>query len=290
MDFNYLPESLKSEISKYVQDKSPISILRTSGALNGNSGEGYVISYDDTLLMFSRELGESDYQIDQNTLANNALTKFEIRNEKYNCFLDIKLGGKTLTAKFSRYDEKDVTPMLDIWKANESAAVPPPIPETPATSEPVEESVQAESKPEQVQTPPPLPDSGQEKGTDVSPIVGLGAALMYLALVDEKIDKTEDDYIRYVCRQSNKILKAGLQYQKTHTFEQLLEDISYIDHHQRLCMLANLVELGMSDGVLHKSEQKIIKKFAAAMNVSKDEYQAVYDVLLIKNQISCLSE
>lgn len=271
MNFNYLPQSLKNEIEKYIKNEEPLTILRTSGALNGKSGEGYVFSYENMLLLFSRELGKSDYKVIQNSRARNGLNKFQIRNDKYSSFLDIVIFGKTLSAKFSNFDIKDAEAMVEKWKDCINLASP---------------VIEASDAPNSAPSDNTL-DEPQEHL--LSPIVGLAAGLMYMAIIDGEIDKTEDYYIRYVCRNSKENLKEGLKYQKTHSYDQLLVDLSYIDHQQRLCMLANLLELGMTDGILHRSEQKIAKDFALAMEISKDEYQTISDVLLIKNQTSSLN-
>ena len=47
-----------------------------------------------------------------------------------------------------------------------------------------------------------------------------------------------------------------------------------------------MTDLMMSDGTLHSSEQRLLKEFADAMNISEINFQAVNDVMLIKNRLS----
>jgi len=44
----------------------------------------------------------------------------------------------------------------------------------------------------------------------------------------------------------------------------------------------------MADGTFSSRQQKMIRKFAQASNLTHDEYQTVKDVLLLKNQLIVL--
>ena len=72
------------------------------------------------------------------------------------------------------------------------------------------------------------------------------------------------------------------------TFEDLLSELTYIDQPQKLCILANIMEICMKDGVLRTSEQNLIAQFATAMDLTDEVVQTIRDTLLIKNQTSVL--
>jgi len=119
--------------------------------------------------------------------------------------------------------------------------------------------------------------------------MGLAAAMMYVASVDDDISKEEDYYIIAMLGNNKKLLSAGLTYYKSHTFDELSRAIKDLSSEQKLCFLANMMELGMQDGVLHSSELNLMRKFANYMNIGADQYDTIKQVLLIKNKISTLS-
>jgi uncharacterized tellurite resistance protein B-like protein len=113
---------------------------------------------------------------------------------------------------------------------------------------------------------------------------------MYLSKIDDEIDSAEDLYIRQVCKNDKELLQAGLHYYKTHTFQQFLNDFApHLTQPQALCYVSNLLELAMADGVLHRCEQELIHDFINASVATEREYQAIREILLIKNQTSVLA-
>ena len=55
-----------------------------------------------------------------------------------------------------------------------------------------------------------------------------------------------------------------------------------------MCYLANIIELAMIDGVFDSREQKMIRRFANAADLTESEVRTIRDVLLVKNQLSVL--
>ncbi len=46
----------------------------------------------------------------------------------------------------------------------------------------------------------------------------------------------------------------------------------------------------MCDGILHEDELKLIRLFSEAMNIEKEQYETVKQVMVIKNQLGILKE
>eukprot|EP00828_Plagiopyla_frontata_P002273 TRINITY_DN10253_c0_g1_i2.p1 TRINITY_DN10253_c0_g1~~TRINITY_DN10253_c0_g1_i2.p1 ORF type:complete len:415 (+),score=65.78 TRINITY_DN10253_c0_g1_i2:163-1407(+) len=63
-----------------------------------------------------------------------------------------------------------------------------------------------------------------------------------------------------------------------------------LDSQQSLCFYANMLETAMTDGVLKSEEQQMLRDFGKHMNIDADAIAKVWDVLLIKNQLSVLEQ
>lgn len=57
---------------------------------------------------------------------------------------------------------------------------------------------------------------------------------------------------------------------------------SLSERQQRIC-LANLVDIAMADGVLHESENILLRAYTAAFSVSDAEIERIVDVITLKN-------
>ena len=124
----------------------------------------------------------------------------------------------------------------------------------------------------------------------ISPFIVLLSALMYLASADNKVSEEEHAYITKLANEDEKILNVAHDfYHKVH-IESLLDMISQYDEDQKFCIMANLLELAMCDGVIHSNELKLLRQFAKQMNIGDDEYETVKQILLIKNQIGILKK
>jgi len=231
-----------------------------------------MISFDDRLLIFSRKLGESDYTLTSELFGKVA--KLELKTEGMNTFLNTSLGEKSYSLKFSSFEEKNLESVIEAWKKRDGK------PDSEA------EVVETREEP----TANPNAGSTPHSTSELSPMEGLAAALMFISAVDNEISKSEDRYITTLFAQHQDILGAALTYYKRHTFEDLVSELKHrLNNDQKLCYLANLLELAMKDLVLHTSEQNLVSHFIEEMGVSEQESDAIRQVLLIKNRISALN-
>ena len=68
--------------------------------------------------------------------------------------------------------------------------------------------------------------------------------------------------------------------------EGLLVCLDRLNRAQQRCLLANLVAVGICDGWLRTAEQELLDGFRRAMAFSPEEYDALYQVLLAKEDLS----
>ncbi len=268
MNFAFLPEKIKKQITEMAITKSPISIARSSASIEGKSGEGYLVAFCDEILIFSRELGEPNYK---NISANLVdIGKLDIKKEGINTFLNLALGDKSYSMKFSSFEEDNLKSILEAWST---------------ISSPQRSVAENSNK----KSPNGYDTDAVTLEEPFSSLIGLAAALMYVASVDGDISKEEDYYIIAIMQNNRIILGAGLAYYKSHSFDDLLLELQGISEDEKLCFLANMMELGMKDGILHRSEMNLVKNFANSMDLDETQYDTIKQVLLIKNKISVLS-
>ena len=303
MDYNFLPQVIRQTLEEYgMGEKDVLSILRSSGDLYGNPGEGYLVGYWNQFYLFSRSFSQSEYTSFQGVFAGDQISMLELREEGYNSFLEIQMADQHFTVKISSYESKDAEPIIEAWCA---AAEMPSIAFGVAdlvTVNDQEEGDPAYSGPEET-----APEEHQEPVTEVKklvrlvkkkapqlpqfeecidPLVVFVTAMLYVANADGEEAPEELEYIRRACGDERRSFLKAQSYYKDFSYEHFLTEINHLDHTQRLCILSNLMEVGMADGVLHRSEQKAIRDFATASAISEEEFLAIRSVLLVKNQIS----
>jgi uncharacterized tellurite resistance protein B-like protein len=295
MEQIFLPRKIKDMLNNVVDENvNPSYTIRSNGSLNGKSGEGYILGNATSIFLFSKIFGEKEFHCKNHQLAELSILK--LKSDKYCSILELQTPDKTYNIKISRLEDDDCQALIKEWDALGSHPAPWQEQEAPAT-EPEETPFEATPAPTASPTPPPVPSSIQQplsaaiSQSTISPLVGTAAMLMFLATIDKEIDQSEDDYIRKTCMDNKAILQAGLAYYNSHSFDELIDEFRLmgLDSQQKLCIFANLCELGMSDGILHSIEQKLLQQFAQSMSISDEEAQTIRDVLLLKNQVSVLA-
>ncbi len=79
----------------------------------------------------------------------------------------------------------------------------------------------------------------------------------------------------------------GMNFLAARGIEALLKRVTgELNPAQKLCLIANLIKVAMIDGVLRSSEQRLLARFKQAADISDQDYQAIYDVLMLKNNLS----
>jgi uncharacterized tellurite resistance protein B-like protein len=271
MNISFLPAKIKKTLAGALADEIPLSVVRSSSTMDGDAGESYLVSFKDKMFIFSRRLGESDYSAKAKLFGE--IAELSLRKEGMNVFLNVNLNGEKHSLKFSSFEEKNLKPVVDVWRNSGGGAAGGEIVEV-GDDEPSPQSKESDA---------------EEQPAPLSPLEGLAAAMMYVSAVDNHISENEDHYITSLFSQHRSLLHSALAYYKRHSFEDLIAVMKpVLTNDQKLCYLANIMELAMKDMVLHTSEQNMINHFIEEMGISHEESDAVRQVLLIKNKISAL--
>ncbi len=268
MNFSFLPEKIKKELGEFAADKLP-RVIRLSGTVEGEPGEGYIVSHGGSMLVFSRKLGGDAYARLGGKFGGEVCS-VGVRKESLNSFLDFEIGGRKYSVKVSSFDDSEVAGLCESFKKLAGGADVQP--QAADTAEPQHQQDQfGQSVPE----------------LDIAPIVALGAAMMYISAVDKAIFPEEDTYIARVFKSNKRELKEALRIFKSTPYDKFLQGIRrLLSSLQKECVLANMLEIAMQDGSYQTEEQELVEKFVTELQVSRTAYEKLLNTLLVKNNLS----
>lgn len=283
MNISFLPEKVKSDFAGIV-DKIPLFATRTNGNISGEPGEGYVVACGERLFIYIRKAGEDSFLKLAGKLGAE-ISKLELRKDKFNSFLDIDMDGKPYSLKFSSSEVRDLETLIENFKNAKPADAVVPEPQQPDTSV-------REQKKDGIQMPTGIQEHSAVPAvkSPLTPLQFLAAAMMYVASADGVVSEEEDKYILQIFSGNDAVLQPALKYYKSHTPDQLFEFSVGLDENQKLCILANLVEIAMRDESYHRVEQIMIRNFMEKAGISIDNLKAISSVLLVKNNLSVLDK
>ena len=296
MNINFLPDKIKKVLEDKFAGKIPVSIVRSSGAMDGQPGEGYVVSFKDKALVFSRKLGEESFSITGGGFGDD-IKSLSMKKDNYNTFLEMNVKGQPFAIKVSGLDSKEVQAMCDQFKiiANsdgieikkaEKGGASPSISTLDPEPAPKERLSYLSSR-TQAASPSPTP----QELNKISPQIILATAMMYVASVDKNITTEENTYLVTIFRSNPGILNKALAVHKRTSYEDFLKIARKdLTTDQKTCIMANMVEIAMIDGTYSGEEQDIVEKFVSSMGISRMTYNSIMNALLVKNNISVLGE
>lgn len=132
------------------------------------------------------------------------------------------------------------------------------------------------------------PDKTEIMGTppdQLTPLTAFCAGIHAMLQADAKTDEVELEWLSQRIPDQTAI-QEGCSWLAHHGPEQLMQTLpDLMSMQQRECLLCNQISVAMTDGVLRSSEQEIIEKFRASMQLKKERFQSIFDVLLIKNRL-----
>ncbi len=255
MDYAFLPEKIRNFLATAKPGESALCVLRGSGGFSGEPGESYVAAYPDMLFLFGKSFGDNDFINRKVDYAEDA-PEISLSREKFSGTLELGLADGKLKMKLSSLEAENCANLLKRFGIDTK-----PQAETP-------------DKPE-TDSPPDL-------------LTALAACMKHIAASDNEVAEPELRLIDSVCQGSRTVLELADSYFRRYSFNEILEQIK-LDEQQKLCFLANLYELAMSDGMLRSAEQRLINEFVRIEEIAPEKAGTVREVLLIKNQLSVLN-
>ena len=132
-------------------------------------------------------------------------------------------------------------------------------------------------------TDPPttLPDAD-----GLTPLIAFCASSLAMMEVDNEVTPQEREMLTLHVPYPEEI-RLGEDFLHGYGLDHLLERLgAVLNPAQQRCLMANLIALVMVDGVIHSAEQALLDRFKKALNFSEDGYTALYEALLVKDNLS----
>ncbi len=146
---------------------------------------------------------------------------------------------------------------------------------------------------------PQLVQSLEEGGASVeisespalTPRLCVVAAILYMMAVDTDISEYEASQLQAVVGTDADTLKRAIAYSEKNSVDQFLKDApALLDQRVRLCLLMNVCDSLMADGVMVAAEEQLFNRMLAAMGFAKASFQPYFDAITIKDKTSIFGD
>lgn len=121
-------------------------------------------------------------------------------------------------------------------------------------------------------------------------LVQFAGALQALLHLDGGPDEREEAALQRVVADPEAVARGLDWWREVGTDGLIARLAATLTGPQRLCLMTNLLELAMADGVLRSKEQILLKRVRDALGIDAEAYQTIFDVLLWKNRLSVFRE
>lgn len=276
MNFLFLPDKIRKQLMDVFSKSLPLAILRLNKCADGSNGEGFIVAGSEKVYLFSRKVGEAAYTMKETSL--DKITNLKISKGSLDSFLEFETEGNKFSLSFAPFEERYVKPLIEKWQKLEDGLEKLHSEAVAASLSPKPESNDMSSV------------TGKETtvGKKLSPAAVFAASLMFIAASDNKMAEAEDYFINRKFATDKASLDEGMAFYNNYSFEDLLKLLPSLSSQQKLCILANLIELSMVDDVFGSLQQEMLWNFSKAGDIRENEYISLRDTFIIKNRTSIL--
>ena len=124
---------------------------------------------------------------------------------------------------------------------------------------------------------------------ELTPFLSLAVALLYMLMADGEIDDHESSQLQAVIGGNQDVLELAYEYVETISVEQFLTDSKpVLSNEDKLCILCNLCDCLLADGVCQAVEEELFQKICSAFGYSKKSFSTYYSAIALKNEKSLL--
>ncbi|MFN5100879.1 MAG: hypothetical protein ACK5D0_11775 [Burkholderiaceae bacterium] len=125
----------------------------------------------------------------------------------------------------------------------------------------------------------------------LTPRLCVVAAILYMMAVDTDISEYEASQLQAVVGTDADTLKRAIAYSEKNSVDQFLNDApALLDQRVRLCLLMNVCDSLMADGVMVAAEEQLFDRMLAAMGFAKASFQPYFDAITIKDKTSIFGD
>lgn len=246
MDVNFIPGNLREALTSGGVAGKILHAVRFSRQFSGESGEGYFFRTDREFAAIDRGFGRSEFRRMSCPVAGVSIRKRQVDGN--NVSVEIALPDGTILTGCASFSEGDaLEKLLDSLNAG--------------TVSPVEQDA--------------APVSENAKL--------FAAGLLWAVRSDGDLAPEQEAMVRKLCPPA--ALQAGVDYTQSNGFEAFLSAVkSTFSREQLTSLIANQLELAMCDGDLTGREMDFIRAEVNAWGYPVEEYRALRNFLLLKNQ------
>ena len=124
---------------------------------------------------------------------------------------------------------------------------------------------------------------------ELTPFLSLAVALLYMLMADGEIDDHESSQLQAVIGGNQDVLELAYEYVETISLDQFLNDaLPVLSNEDKLCILCNLCDCLLADGVCEQVEDALFQKICISFGYSAKSFTTYYSAISLKNEKSLL--
>ncbi len=142
-----------------------------------------------------------------------------------------------------------------------------------------------------------------DDGAEMTPHFVFATSLLYMMSADGEIDNEEVGHLLSVLggekkqgtigvgAQNQALLDKAVKYRRQHSLEQFLAEATpLLTDSQRMCILMNLLDSLMADGIAEQQEQTMFDQFKQAFGIADERFRPFFEVIVTKNDRSVFTD
>jgi uncharacterized tellurite resistance protein B-like protein len=129
---------------------------------------------------------------------------------------------------------------------------------------------------------------------ELTPTVAVATAMIYMMSSDGEIAEEEMHYLTMTLQSfgdPQELVNIASKYARKNDLERFLKEANGIlNYDQKMTILANLIDVLLSDGTAEEEEQELFYAFVEAFGVTDEEIQPYIDIISVKNDFAIFLE
>ncbi len=118
----------------------------------------------------------------------------------------------------------------------------------------------------------------------LTPRLTLAVSLLFMMSADGEIEEEEIGQLQSVLGDDADLIDMAIKYVRSHTFDQyLIEAPALLTVDQKTCLMINVCDSLLSDGVAAEAEQKMFHLMLGAMGISQEDFRTHFQTIALKN-------
>jgi uncharacterized tellurite resistance protein B-like protein len=118
----------------------------------------------------------------------------------------------------------------------------------------------------------------------LTPRLTLAVSLLFMMAADGGIEEEEIGQLQSVLGDDADLIDMAIKYVQSHTFDQYLAEApGILSVDQKTCLMINVCDSLLADGVAAEAEQTMFHQMLGAMGISQDDFRTHFQTIALKN-------